>query len=74
MGKGPFGNMVPPQPTADQRGGGAQSATPADSVIQFTTAFDSSLSDRTGAVQFSVAGIAGFEFEARGFSINMAMP
>lgn len=66
MGKGPFGNMVPPQPTADQRGGGAQSATPADSVIQFTTAFDSSLSDRTGAVQFSVAGIAGFEFEAGG--------
>lgn len=63
---GPFDNMVPKQPSAAARGGGAESATAADGVIQFTTAFDSSLSERTGAVQYSIAGIAGFEFEVGG--------
>ncbi len=66
MGKGPFDHMVPPQSSPNQRGGGAQSTTAADAVIQFTTALDSSLSERTGAVQYSIVGIAGFEFEVGG--------
>ncbi len=66
MGKGPFGNMVPPQTSAQQRGGGAESSVPADAVLRIATAVNSSLSERTGAVQYSVAGIAGLDFEIGG--------
>ena len=66
MKHGPFDNMVRPQPTPAQQGGGAQSAVAADEVIRIGTAVNSTLSDRTGAVQFSVAGIAGLDFEIGG--------
>lgn len=57
-----FSHMMGRQPTQHQVGGGAGSATEADFVVRFGTAVNSSLSQRTGAVQYSIAGIAGLDF------------
>lgn len=57
-----FGYTGPVQPSQEKVGGGASSSTEADSVLRFGTAVSSSLSDRNAAVQYSVTGIAGFDF------------
>lgn len=60
--KNKFSHMVGRQPSQSHVGGGAGSATEADFVVRFGTAVNSSLSDRSGAVQYSIAGIAGLDF------------
>lgn len=57
-----FKHTMPAPPSAQNVGGGANSTTAADAVLEFCTAVNSSLSARTGAVQYSVSGIAGFGY------------
>lgn len=59
-------------PTADQRGGGASSQAPSDLTVQFSKVVSSSLSQRTGAIQYSVTGIAGMDFTL-GSSANIPL-
>lgn len=58
-----FGNTGPGVHSAESVGGGAESSTESDFVLRFSTAVSSSLSRRTGAVQYSIVGIAGLDFE-----------
>lgn len=59
MNKGPFGHRVQPTKSADQRGGGASSQTAADLVIRFSEVVNSTLNNRTKAVQLAVTGVDG---------------
>jgi len=57
-----FGTHSPGVPSGVNVGGGSSSSTESDFVMRFATAVSSSLSERTGAVQYSIAGIAGLDF------------
>lgn len=56
-----FGGRREAAPSAQQVGGAAATNVESDLVIRFSHAVSSSLSPRTGAVQLSVAGIAGLD-------------
>lgn len=54
-----FGSKLQPPPDR----AGSMSGVPSDLVVRFGSVLSSSLSKRTGAVQLSVVGIAGFDHE-----------
>lgn len=58
-----FGARERPNP-GTERGGGATTAVDSDLIVRFSSIVNSSLSTRTGAVQLSVVGIAGMDYEA----------
>lgn len=62
MGGKSFGGTRPAAPSAASVGGGAAASTEADFVVQFSDAVNSAISSRTGMVQLSVTGIAGFDY------------
>jgi hypothetical protein len=49
---------------ASEVGGGATTQSDSDFVVQFCDAVNSTISPRTGAVQLSLTGIAGLDYEA----------
>lgn len=58
-----FGGTLGKTPGAGEIGGGAQSGVEHDLTIRFATVINSSLSQRTGAVQLSIVGIAGLDYD-----------
>lgn len=58
-----FGGKREGAKPAHEVGGGASTTSPSDFVVQFCDAVSSSLSPRTGAVQLSLTGIAGLDYE-----------
>ncbi len=58
--KSKFGHSAPPQPSAQSVGGGATSQTAADFVVRFGEVRNSSLSDQSNTVEYSITGIVGF--------------
>lgn len=57
-----FGGTRSGAPDSRKVGGGGGSPVDADYVVQFSDAVNSAISSRTGMVQLSVTGIAGFNY------------
>lgn len=59
-----FGSTLGRTPGASELGGGARTGVDSDLIVRFSTIVSSSISAKTNAVQLSLTGIAGLDYDA----------